>query len=1455
MLAPTSLNPNEGASASYTVALASEPTATVTVAISGQSATDLSLDKTGLTFTTATWDTEQTVTVSAGQDDDAVDDTATLTHTASGGDYGSATADLPVTVNDDETAGIVLAPTSLNPNEGASVSYTVALASEPTATVTVAISGQSSTDLSLDKTNLTFTTSTWDTEQTVTVSAGQDEDAADDTATLTHTASGGDYGSATADLPVTVNDDETVGLVLAPTSLNPNEGASASYTVALASEPTAQVTVAISGQSSTDLSLDKTNLTFTTSTWDTEQTVTVSAGQDEDAADDTATLTHTASGGDYGSATADLPVTVNDDETVGLVLAPTSLNPNEGASASYTVALASEPTAQVTVAISGQSSTDLSLDKTNLTFTTSTWDTEQTVTVSAGQDEDAADDTATLTHTASGGDYGSATADLPVTVNDDETVGIVLAPTSLNPNEGASASYTVALASEPTAQVTVAISGQSGTDLTLDQTSLTFTTATWDTEQTVTVTVGSDDDAVDDTATLTHTASGGDYGSATADLPVTVNDDETAGIVLAPTSLNPNEGASASYTVALASEPTAQVTVAISGQSGTDLSLDKTSLTFTTATWDTEQTVTVTVGSDDDAVDDTATLTHTASGGDYGSATADLPVTVDDDETVGIVLAPTSLNPNEGASASYTVALSSEPTATVTVAISGQSGTDLTLDKTSLTFTTATWDTEQTVTVSAGQDDDAVDDTATLTHTASGGDYGSATADLPVTVNDDESVGIVLAPTSLNPNEGASASYAVALASEPTAQVTVAISGQSGTDLSLDKTSLTFTTATWDTEQTVTVTVGSDDDAVDDTATLTHTASGGDYGSATADLPVTVNDDETAGIVLAPTSLNPNEGASASYTVTLASEPTAQVTVAISGQSGTDLSLDKTSLTFTTSTWDTEQTVTVTAGQDDDAVDDTATLTHTASGGDYGSATADLPVTVNDDETAGIVLAPTSLNPNEGASVSYTVTLASEPTAQVTVTIGGTAGADLTLDKTSLTFTTSTWDTEQTVTVTAGQDDDAVDDTATLTHTASGGDYGSATADLPVTVNDDETVGLVLAPTSLNPNEGASASYTVALSSEPTATVTVTISGQSGTDLSLDKTSLTFTTSTWDTEQTVTVTAGQDDDAVDDTATLTHTASGGDYGSATADLPVTVDDDETAGIVLAPTSLTPNEGASASYTVALSSEPTATVTVAISGQSGTDLSLDKTNLTFTTSTWDTEQTVTVSAGQDDDAVDDTATLTHTASGGDYGSAMADLPVTVNDDETAGIVLAPTSLNPNEGASASYTVALSSEPTATVTVAISGQSGTDLSLDKTSLTFTTATWDTEQTVTVSAGQDDDAVDDTATLTHTASGGDYGSATDLPVTVNDDETVGIVLAPTSLNPNEGASASYTVTLSTEPTATVTVTLGGTAGTDLTLDNTSLTFTTSTWDTEQTVTVSSWFRTTTRWTTRRR
>ena len=115
---------------------------------------------------------------------------------------------------------------------------------------------------------------------------------------------------------------------------------------------------------------------------------------------------------------------------------------------------------------------------------------------------------------------------------------------------------------------------------------------------------------------------------------------------------------------------------------------------------------------DDDAVDDEVTLAHTASGGDYGSVTEDLPVTVDDGDTVGLVVDPAAVTVDEADDpatpsiaehkATYTVKLASEPSATVTVGITGHAGSDLTLDKESLTFAVAKWNEAQTVTVTAG---------------------------------------------------------------------------------------------------------------------------------------------------------------------------------------------------------------------------------------------------------------------------------------------------------------------------------------------------------------------------------------------------------------------------------------------------------------------------------------------------------------------------------------------------------------------------------------------------------------------------------------------------------------------------------------------------------------------------------------------------------------------------------
>ena len=361
----------------------------------------------------------------------------------------------------------------------------------------------------------------------------------------------------------------------------------------------------------------------------------------------------------------------------------------------------------------------------------------------------------------------------------------------------------------------------------------------------------------------------------------------------------------------------------------------------------------------------------------------------------------------------------------------------------------------------------------------------------------------------------------------------------------------------------MTVAAAEDDDAAtDDAVTLTHAANGGGFGTvAFGSVAVSVTENDTAGATVTPAALTVTEGSSGTYTVVLGTEPTADVTVSVSGTAG-DLSVDKSSLTFTASDWSTAQTVTVSAAEDADrAADAAVTLSHSASGGGYGSVTfGSVAVTVRDND----LVAPTALTVAEGSTGTYSVVLDTQPSAAVTVTVGGTSG-DVSVDKSALTFTTTDWGTAQTVTVAAAEDDDAAtDDAVTLTHSASGGGFGTvAFGSVAVSVTEDDTAGATVTPGALTVTEGSSGTYTVVLGTEPTADVTVSVSGASG-DLSVDKSSLTFTASNWSTAQTVTVSAGEDADrAADAAVTLSHSASGGGYGSVTlGSVAVTVRDND-----------------------------------------------------------------------------------------------------------------------------------------------------------------------------------------------------------------------------------------------------------------------------------------------------
>ena len=1394
VIAPGTLTVDEGdaTGSTYTVKLAAQPSSAVTVTVSGQASTDLRLSGLSVTntlsFSTTSWDTAQTVTVTAVEDADGANDGVTLLHTATGGNYAGVSAELAVTVTDNDRR-VVITPATLDVSEGNAngSTYTVKLATQPSEAVTVTVSGQASTDLRLGGLSadnaLSFSTTSWDTAQTVTVTAVEDSDGANDSVTLLHAATGGNYAGVSAELAVTVRDNDR-RVVIAPGTLTVDEGnaTGSTYTVQLAAQPSSAVTVTVSGQASTDLRLSGLSVTntlsFSTTTWDTAQTVTVTAVEDSDGANDGVTLLHAATGGNYAGVSAELAVTVADNDR-RVVIAPGTLTVDEGdaTGSTYTVQLATQPSEAVTVTVSGQASTDLRLSGLSVTntlsFSTTTWDTAQTVTVTAVEDSDGANDSVTLLHTATGGGYTGLSAELVVTVEDDETVGLVLSETALAVDEGEGATYTVKLASQPTAGVTVTISGDADSDLTLSSRSLSFGTTSWSTAQTVTVTAGKDSDGANDSVTLLHTATGGNYAGVSAELAVTVRDNDRR-VVITPSTLTVDEGNAngSTYTVKLAAQPSAAVTVTVSGQASTDLRLSGLSVTntlsFSTTSWDTAQTVTVTAVEDSDGANDGVTLLHTATGGNYAGVSAELAVTVTDNDR-RVVITPSTLTVDEGAATgrTYTVQLAAQPSSAVTVTVSGQASTDLRLSGLSadntLSFSTTTWDTAQTVTVTAVEDADGANDGVTLLHTATGGNYVGVSAQLAVTVRDSDR-GVVLTPATLSVSEGAATgrTYTVQLAAQPSSAVTVTVSGQASTDLRLSGLSadntLSFSTTTWDTAQTVTVTAVEDADGANDGVTLLHAATGGGYEGLSAELAVTVTDNDRR-VVIVPGTLTVDEGdaTGSTYTVKLAAQPSEAVTVTVSGQASTDLRLSGLSVTntlsFSTTSWDTAQTVTVTAVEDSDGANDGVTLLHTATGGNYVGVSAQLAVTVRDSDR-GVVITPGTLTVDEGDATgsTYTVKLAAQPSSAVTVTVSGQASTDLRLSGLSadntLSFSTTSWDTAQTVTVTAVEDSDGANDGVTLLHTAAGGGYTGLSAELVVTDEDDETVGLVLSETALAVDEGERATYTVKLASQPTAGVTVTISGDADSDLTLSSRSLSFGTTSWSTAQTVTVTVGEDADGANDGVTLLHAATGGGYTGLSAELVVTVEDDETVGLVLSETALAVDEAERATYTVKLASQPTAGVTVTISGDADSDLTLSSRSLSFSTTTWDTAQTVTVTAGEDADAAANPVTLRHTATGGGYTGLSAELVVTVEDDQTAQQLSLRVGFDNAvhavyEGGTIDITVELSEAPGREVTIPITaiprgGISAEDYSGVPASLVFASA--DTSKSFTVTATDD-------------------------------------------------------------------------------------------------------------------
>ncbi|HIK08753.1 MAG TPA: DUF4347 domain-containing protein, partial [Oscillatoriaceae cyanobacterium M33_DOE_052] len=552
---------------------------------------------------------------------------------------------------------------------------------------------------------------------------------------------------------------------------------------------------------------------------------------------------------------------------------------------------------------------------------------------------------------------------------------------------------------------------------------------------------------------------------------------------------------------------------------------------------------------------------------------------------------------------------------------------------------------------------------------------------------------------------------------------------------------------------------------------------------------------------------------------------------------------------------------------DEDSETATLTISNPSVGIALGTTTAQT-ITITDDDTAGYDITAISGDTSEfGGQATFDIHLTSEPTATVTLNFASSDTTEGTVIP-SVAFDNTNWNIPQTITIT-GVDDLVADGDITynITGTAISADTkynNNNPANVAVVNTDNDSPGVTITQTGGNTEltEGSiTDSYTIQLNTLPIGNVQITATADAQTEIRLDGVNfaasqpLTFTPTNGMTAQTVTVRAIDDTNPEDyHSGGITHTIS----NSADTNYPTTMTvggvntqiTDNDISYTLTGSSTTVTEGNSGSQQITYNITRNGAISASSTGDfsftgtaantidynlisiTGTGVTTSGSTITFAANSTSATMTVEVLGDQiDEDSETLQINLVNPTATGTPSLIGSPVTTTITDDDTAGITVTPTAgLTTTEtGVTSSFAVQLNSQPTANVTINLSSDKPAEGTIDKNSLTFTAANWNTPQTVTITGV--DDLVDDgdiayniiTAAATSTDAKYSGMDAADVAVTNINNDTAGITITPTSgLTTTEaGGTATFTVKLNSQPTANVSINLNSDKPTEGTID----------------------------------
>lgn len=414
--------------------------------------------------------------------------------------------------------------------------------------------------------------------------------------------------------------------------------------------------------------------------------------------------------------------------------------------------------------------------------------------------------------------------------------------------------------------------------------------------------------------------------------------------------------------------------------------------------------------------------------------------------------------------------LNAKPNSDVIVTIKSDHNDRLSISSSSLTFTPSNWNTDQTVIFTAIDDHIANGDLDfSITINSSSGDsrFNDIENNVQVKIKDNDEIGIVHDDSSIILNEGQSVVRTFKLKSQPLADVILNVSSDHNDKLTISSKQLIFTSSNWNINQSVIFTAIDDNIASGDLSfniKIKSSSTDALYNNIPENvIPVTIKDDDIAGIIYDSTSAILNEGQSITRTFRLKSQPASNVTLSMSSNNSSRISISKPSLTFTASNWDTEQSVKFTAI--DDSIDDgdvTVSVNIKSASSDiyYNNLSSGFTITVKDNDTSGIIADTNQATVTEGQSITRTFKLKSQPTSNVILNISSNdTNSRLSISKSSLVFTESNWNIEQSVVFTAIDNnikDDDADVLVTIKSSSTDLSYNNLTIVFMITVKDDD---------------------------------------------------------------------------------------------------------------------------------------------------------------------------------------------------------------------------------------------------------------------------------------------------------------------------------------------------------------------------------------------------------------